>query len=617
MPLSVYIPKDAGALDKLYEGGHASQIVKTLTTSEPRLVLFYEETVVGFIVRSSPSDQKTGIPYISVLSRINENPDEHQDSEIHSLLVQNPLTTTDQATVFQIWRFAAPVGFSRRDTGGSVTFVAQASDSRFGKLPKTPPKPEEVDSAQPGINLFEELNFSIARGKVAGFLLKRPDAGNFINNTVEAAEVGSSASADTLVSESEKEEDGDHELPRELAEITLPTLLPLLMRLRLTRLGMRSSSLFSTLSIEATGDMAVLEKESSAGKYQVRILEISAEFLGGKLADVGHVDFPMALGVHDVVNRTFKLELDAKEAGNEKSSRPLQLAFKYQVEFLLGQDFVPISSVVHSEWTPLLDFAPPQQHASVKSGTISSQLQSQHQGTLSGGKVDLSKKSLPLLKSSVSLKPPLALKRMSSPILGRPFSAESSPILPQGAFGRRPMKSTPVLQSSAQAFTINVPASTSSSISGLQLTFEGLQCVKFGKIVTWKVQAINHSQRTLNLTIIVRNRKKSMVATDSSTNLLMNSSTNIVHRDSPDDNLIATRVQRYNQYNGVKPNLGNVVMLTNDVRMGPIEPLQVFETEIQFLPSSHGVSNLNGLSLFDVYTGDGVEFGRMIELFVI
>lgn len=617
MPLSVYIPKDAGDLDELYESGHAGQIIKALSTSESRLVLFYEETVIGFIVRSSPADQKTGIPYISVLSRINDNSEEHLESEIHSLLVQNPLTTTDHDTVFQIWRFAAPVGFSRRDTGGSVTFVAQASDMRFGKLPKTPPKPEEVDSAQLGINLFEELNFSIARGKVAGFLLKRPDEGNLIHSAAEAADVESSASADTLVSESEKEEDGDQDLPRELAETTLPTLLPLLMRLRLTRLGMQSYSLFSTLSIEATGDLVVLDKASGAGKYRVRILEIAAEFAAGKLAEVGQVDFPMALGVHDVVNRTFKLELDAKEASSEKPSRPLQLSFKYQVEFLLGRDFIPISSVVHSEWTPILDFAPSQQQASLRIGAISSQLQSQHQGPLSGGKVDLSKKSLPLLKSSLSLKPPLALKRMSSPILGRPFSAESSPILPQGAFGRRPMKTTPVLQSSSLAFTINVPASTSSSISGLQLTFEGLQCVNFGKIVTWKVQAINHSQRTLNLTIIVRNRKKSMVATDSSTNLLMNSSTNIVHRDSLDDNLIATRVQRYNQYNGVKPNLGNVVMLTNDVRMGPIEPLQIFETEIQFLPSSHGLSNLNGLSLFDVYTGDGVEFGRMIELFVI
>ena len=58
-------------------------------------------------------------------------------------------------------------------------------------------------------------------------------------------------------------------------------------------------------------------------------------------------------------------------------------------------------------------------------------------------------------------------------------------------------------------------------------------------------------------------------------------------------------------------------MLTNDVRLGPIEPNAVYESEVDIIGISKGVFNLQGLKIFDIASGDGIDFGKLMEVFVI
>ena len=58
------------------------------------------------------------------------------------------------------------------------------------------------------------------------------------------------------------------------------------------------------------------------------------------------------------------------------------------------------------------------------------------------------------------------------------------------------------------------------------------------------------------------------------------------------------------------------LILNNDIRMGPLDPNAVFETEIQLIVSK-GIFNLDGVKVFDMNSGDGIDFGKLVEVFVI
>jgi len=162
------------------------------------------------------------------------------------------------------------------------------------------------------------------------------------------------------------------------------------------------------------------------------------------------------------------------------------------------------------------------------------------------------------------------------------------------------------------------------AFTGLFLTFKGDLSIELGKIVTWKIQAINQAGRTLNLSLIVKNPRRRhpiYLQNDSSSGAALGnvSSTNMVcPDDSTDSSLhIYNKLQLYSQYNLLKLGRGGVVLLTNDVRLGPIEPNQVVETEIQLIGIAKGIFNLDGLRVVDLNNGDGIDFGRLVEVFVM
>ena len=66
----------------------------------------------------------------------------------------------------------------------------------------------------------------------------------------------------------------------------------------------------------------------------------------------------------------------------------------------------------------------------------------------------------------------------------------------------------------------------------------------------------------------------------------------------------------------MKPRSGGVVFLENDIRLGPLETNNVMETSIQLMGIARGIHNLEGIKVFDTNTGDGLDFGKLVQVFV-
>lgn len=171
--------------------------------------------------------------------------------------------------------------------------------------------------------------------------------------------------------------------------------------------------------------------------------------------------------------------------------------------------------------------------------------------------------------------------------------------------------------------TVNLTMGNNSSLTGLRLTFVGKLDIKLGEVVNWKIQAINNSMSRLNLSLLVQN-PINFNPVYSGTNITTNnfSSSNLLNNNGGirnNDVIIYNRVQLYSLYNSLKVNGDGegILILNNDIRMGPLDPNAVFETEIQLIGVSKGIFNLDGVKVFDMNSGDGIDFGKLVEVFVI
>ena len=70
-------------------------------------------------------------------------------------------------------------------------------------------------------------------------------------------------------------------------------------------------------------------------------------------------------------------------------------------------------------------------------------------------------------------------------------------------------------------------------------------------------------------------------------------------------------------YDRNKPRNTGVFVLNNDLRFGPLEPNCVFETRLQLIGVHRGMYHLDGIKIFDVVSGEGLDFGKLVEVFVV
>lgn len=664
MPLSIFVPADARPLTELFDGLKCLELHGKIAVSPPRSILFYEELVVGFIVHTSAVDSKkppaktvylkaeTGNSSYSTSeageSRLLDSiQDDSAVLEVFSAVVQDSISDKleleDGPVHVTIWKFEAPVGYPKQEVGGSICFQAALLD---GHLPSPIPREKNGKSDEPADllqgsmlpeNLFDGLNFHILPlpQKRMMFLPRMAQVSTPGTSTPEIDSECTTSKSEELQS-------------KENAFLTLPTSLPLILRLRSTKPGGRNDVLLTTLSIEASSELLNFAAQKNSRKqFYFNIISLDPVFKSGVISQMGDMTFPLRCALTDVINITYKLVnndyLDTQMKNATGSSpttlRLLQLSMRVQV-----QKYDPVSDTytnacneISTLWSPVLEFghlAPPISN-SMKSVANTAQFQVQSQFNSLPAIVkhtsSLLRKSVMVnnvvgvSKSRLALAPP----RVTSPVPGRlPLSASSSPLLSVSRSAVFPtkklQKSTLALPVSSSAVTVNLSANPNASLSGLLLTFKGNVSVELGKIVTWKIQAINQSSRTLSLSLIVKNSRKRnslyLQANSSSGVGQFASTPNILASgfdDSSNDFPIFSKLQLHSQYNLLKLNGGGVVILTNDVRLGPLEPNLVFESELQLIGISKGISNLEGLRVVDFTSGDCIDFGKLVEVFVM
>lgn len=227
---------------------------------------------------------------------------------------------------------------------------------------------------------------------------------------------------------------------------------------------------------------------------------------------------------------------------------------------VLGNDFE--TNVIETKWAPNIDFglaAPPINHA---------------------------------LKST-------------TPNLNIPMNSKRKPALNKRIVSSIPLNNA---KSSASSVTINLNnAGTSNTLNsntmlGLKLTFNGKLVVKVGEIVTFKLQAINNSPHKLNLSLVVQN---------------LNTSAPTYLGGSFPFSFLNNKYQLYASYSELKLKSTGILILNNDLRLGPLDINSVYETNLKLVGFTKGIHNLEGLKLYDTITGEGLDFGKLVEIYVI
>lgn len=664
--LSIVVPEYCELLLRAYEDSDCGAFLAHLG-GPGRSLLFYNEKVTGFVVYAGPTDKlppKT--VYVEVQTKITSDEDPEPDTvsnstalnppEVFTAVLQSPVTQNGPKKCVSVWKFDVAIGSPTQEAGG----VTQFRVSLVG--PSKEPVKENLAQnghTQPGQleNLFEGLNFHTAHSRDHRF--------QFSPHVAQHSGGG--------VAEHENSNNRHAAAPHTDFLLEIRTVLPLLLRLRSTKPGGRNDILLTTLSMEVSSELAEYAHRTGE-KLSVTVLGVRAALKSGSIAQLGRLAFPKRCTVDDVLTVTYRLVsndyLDTQRAVNAGgATKPLRLTVDVQVARSgKSSPSCCATNTITTLWAPVLDFghmAPPISNWVKAMTTSPFQVQSQFaslavlakNGARKGPKLK-SGQSAPQLTPSASVLPPLAsapllgvaaslappaalslappaaltpasslapsfaLARPASPLARKLPSANSSPLLSARtvAFPKRTHRSLAALPS-ASAVTVNLGANTHSALSGVMLTFQGSLSMDLGAISTWKLQAINQSGRLLNLSVISKARRRSSIylqGSSSSGVVLGVLSSNVLPVDLASRGLVLySKQQLYSQYNQLKMDKGGVVVLTNDVRLGPLEPNEVFEAELQLIGIAKGIFNLDGLRVIDLSSGDGIDFGKLVEVFVV
>ncbi|CAN3372760.1 hypothetical protein DIURU_004751 [Diutina rugosa] len=144
--------------------------------------------------------------------------------------------------------------------------------------------------------------------------------------------------------------------------------------------------------------------------------------------------------------------------------------------------------------------------------------------------------------------------------------------------------------------TVTVNLSVNNILSGLRLTFNGRPTIEMGDVAVWRLQAVNNSPNRITLSLLVQQKQFSLpVGADP---------------EACDNTQLSLA------YQAPKPQTG-VVVLDNGLRIGPLDPNSVYDTDIRLFGVSRGIHNLEGVKIFDVHSGEGLDFGKLVEVYVV
>ncbi|KAI5955839.1 hypothetical protein KGF54_001341 [Candida jiufengensis] len=578
----------------------------TLENLQTRKIAYYDETIKGYIINNN--ENNLGPKKVSLYSSIlpqgstlsNTSIDDSTSSSMFKFtLDENQVILDNDKTT--VWQFELPIMYQRKKYAQPNLFISCKLE-------------DSIDNQQHDHNTLEDS-------------IELPNFMPVFNDFMAYSDISINEKhqniEETIVSKNlhvEKEETTEN-----IAEISIPIISSLVIKLKTTKPAGRNGLLLAALNIECSEEMLHLmtkdkndqgsedEKTNSVNDISFDISELNVIF-ENSICEPSHYIFPTHMGILDSLNVIYKLI--SNDPTSKNTSKPISIKLTFKIQKKVDDELIDISNVIQTEWSPFIDFgliAPPINNA-LKTNNNVSQVQSQV-GNLPNG-TNIRQKAL--LNNIYKLKSP-STSNQSTNSLSVSSSASSS------TTAKRIHSGTTRVASSV---TVNLSTNVNSSLAGLRLTFIGKLDMKLGQVTNWKIQAVNNSINRLNLSLLVQNPINFNPIYNTSTTSGNNnfSSSNLLpmlnHGDKnnrDNDIIIQGKTQLFSLYNSLKTNYEEegVIILNNDVRIGPLDPQTVFETNLQLIGNKTGIFNLDGIKIFDINTGDGLDFGKLIEVFVV
>lgn len=604
--------------------------VKHLQDAPGRRIIFFDESLVGYVLHTSETKTDASTVYLNVSILPGDALDgaergtttEDESFATNFSIASTTLDATSMVvlgnygpenTYYTVWKFEVPITYPRKKFSDpkillSCFFGTEPDDSDKSE---TPTVTETVlPDLRPGHHrdLFLELN-----GLLVG------DGGREFH--LSSAFLERHLSEETIVEsprESHPEVTSSSDTLK--ATLSLPVTVSLVIKLKSTKPAGRNNVLLATLNIESSEELArIFQHHGSSQDYYFNILGLTMDFKFGTIHEYHAQDFPIRYRFMDSINLTYKLinnEVMDKEAEGGQTSKPININLILQVQrrALDTEKFENVSQIITTNWLPYLDFsinAPPINNSLKLSPFLQSQttLQPPQQMLLSRTVLAINTRKLAVMNNVYKLKAAQRGPSTTAP------AAVSLPIVSSHPSATR------VASYSSSSVTVNLATNNNSTLSGLKLTFKGKLSIGLGEIISWKLQAINNSSTNkLNLSLIVQDPMTFSQAYGAGPGPGNNSSSNLLGGsgvENPTDVLVYSGTQLLQLYNGLKLATSGVIILNNDIRIGPIEANSVFETEIKLIGISKGIFNLDGIKIFDIGSGDGIDFGKLVEVFVV
>lgn len=576
----------------------SEDICTTLSNIEPndmRKIVFFDEHIQGYIIFSGPLDQQKDfirlVMAILPLDILGENdPLSYAASESKVELDLGHDSLVHASESISIWKFELPVTYPRKRLSNPQLYI---HCSLVDTKDETETNLEEIRDTVPTIEETLPNYFPCMKRNLLSEL----------NHQLDFIEIPSPATDETILSVPEK-----HFIEKTIiqASVSIPVTISLVIKLKSTKPAGRNNMLLATLNVECSEELA---KDKYVANFHFDILELKVGFKSGSVEPISLLK-SSRISHSDSLNLAYKFtnyEADSKD-GN--SSKPINISLTLRVQEMKNGKFSNISNIIQTQWSPYLDFgliAPP----------INNALKTSHNNNLShvqpqGSAIPINSTRQKALMNNI-----YKLKNASM--------SSASNVSNGGSTSRRLRQPFIHPTGRSSSVTVNLTTANNSTLSGLKLTFIGKLDINLGEVVNWKIQAINNSPNRLNLSLLVQN-PINFNPVYSGNNATTNnfSSSNLLHNvgkvNSQGDVIIYNKLQLYALYNALKADgegEEGVLILNNDIRIGPLEPNTVFETEIQLVGISKGIFNLDGVKVFDINSGDGLDFGKLVEVFVI
>lgn len=335
--------------------------------------------------------------------------------------------------------------------------------------------------------------------------------------------------------------------------LKLRIMSPLIIKLKSTRPAGKHNILLSSFNIEMSETLRDYDPE-----MHIQLNAFHIDF-NGNVTSLNDDSYPLILNSEESMNFNFRLMNLTEEA-----VQPLNIAIKLKV----FKSNTHISNEIVTSWVPYVDF-----------NLIAPPINSSLKYTTNNSTSSLSKKRV-------------TTKRFNS----------------------------------MNSVMINL-ANANSNLFGLRLTFTGRLNVNLGEIVDWQLQAINTSFNKLNLSLVVNKLETShsKITLNGHTSQSNVKATQLVPHPTPPiapiqvNNTLPTQLTSSNSkalYESLKLEPLGILILNNDIRLN-LEPNSVFEINLKIMGISKGIYNLEGVNIFDLNNGDCIDFGKLVEVFVI